>query len=143
MRYPIMIFLAARPNAAVLLIAVDVKRMASAFSPKSTRLEQRVVRAVRCLSCALLLWRPCVQTLQLSDEQIGYLCEEATRAGTQGQRAEIFACEVARASAGESKCSRKDRVDGSPSWLQSHLCLHCPQRGVHRVLFLIALSCIS
>ncbi|CAM9893026.1 unnamed protein product [Sphacelaria rigidula] len=40
-----------------------------------------------------------LKTLKLSDEQIGYLCEEATRAATQGQRAEIFACEVARASA--------------------------------------------
>lgn len=41
------------------------------------------------------------QNLKLSTEQIKYLCEEASRAGTQGQRAEIFACEVARASAGE------------------------------------------
>lgn len=41
------------------------------------------------------------QQLQLSGDQIKYLCEEASRAGTQGQRAEIFACEVARASAGE------------------------------------------
>lgn len=41
------------------------------------------------------------QVLQLSKEQVKYICEEASRAGTQGQRAEIFACEVARASAGE------------------------------------------
>ncbi|CAN0427617.1 unnamed protein product, partial [Discosporangium mesarthrocarpum] len=39
------------------------------------------------------------QDLQLSTDQVKYLCEEATRAGTQGQRAEIFACQVARASA--------------------------------------------
>lgn len=41
------------------------------------------------------------QQLKLSSDQVKYLCEEASRAGTQGQRAEIFACEVARASAGE------------------------------------------
>eukprot|EP00903_Cladosiphon_okamuranus_P012770 g11938.t1 len=40
-----------------------------------------------------------LKTLQLSTDQIKYLCEEASRAQTQGQRAEIFACEVARASA--------------------------------------------
>ncbi|CAM9767635.1 unnamed protein product [Ascophyllum nodosum] len=40
-----------------------------------------------------------LKQLKLSRDQIKYLCEEATRAGTQGQRAEIFACEVARASA--------------------------------------------
>ncbi|CAM9944589.1 unnamed protein product, partial [Choristocarpus tenellus] len=39
------------------------------------------------------------QETKLSSDQIKYLCEEATRAQTQGQRAEIFACEVARASA--------------------------------------------
>ncbi|CAM9938093.1 unnamed protein product, partial [Laminaria digitata] len=40
-----------------------------------------------------------LKQLQLSSDQVKYLCEEASRAGTQGQRAEIFACEVARASA--------------------------------------------
>ncbi|CAM9593535.1 unnamed protein product, partial [Ectocarpus sp. 8 AP-2014] len=40
-----------------------------------------------------------LKQLQLSKDQMKYLCEEASRAQTQGQRAEIFACEVARASA--------------------------------------------
>lgn len=66
--------------------------------------------ACRVSAVAALLSRPstfltspplCLsQQLQLSKDQIKYLCEEASRAQTQGQRAEIFACEVARASAG-------------------------------------------
>ena len=56
--------------------------------------------ALRCFnSLTNVLLIP--QQLKLSRDQIKYLCEEASRAGTQGQRAEIFACEVARASAGE------------------------------------------
>lgn len=51
--------------------------------------------------CFFCSWCQIAQNLRLSTEQIKYLCEEASRAGTQGQRAEIFACEVARASAGE------------------------------------------
>ena len=61
------------------------------------------------LYLTVLYWTLCLSTcsasqqLKLSRDQIKYLCEEATRAGTQGQRAEIFACEVARASAGERR----------------------------------------
>lgn len=61
------------------------------------------------------------QQLRLSTDQIKYLCEEASRAQTQGQRAEIFACEVARASAGEfqmhiilSICSQTTLLSASP-----------------------------
>lgn len=59
---------------------------------------------VRCTNYRLVLdvqYSYAMQQLKLSTDQIKYLCEEASRAGTQGQRAEIFACEVARASAGE------------------------------------------
>jgi magnesium chelatase subunit D len=39
------------------------------------------------------------EEVRLSRDQVKYLCEEASRAGVQGHRAEIFAAEVARASA--------------------------------------------
>ena len=37
--------------------------------------------------------------VEIESEQLLYLCEEATRAGCEGQRAEIFATEIAKASA--------------------------------------------
>ena len=48
---------------------------------------------------AIVFAREFIKDLKLSTSQIQYLCEEATRAGCQGHRAEIFAVEVAKASA--------------------------------------------
>ena len=36
---------------------------------------------------------------KIATKQVAYLCGEASRAGVQGQRADLFACEVARANA--------------------------------------------
>jgi magnesium chelatase subunit D len=43
--------------------------------------------------------RTILQNVTISRSQIKYLCEEATRGGCEGQRAEIFATEIAKASA--------------------------------------------
>lgn len=51
------------------------------------------------LKTAIIFAREYIKDLKLAPSQIQYLCEEAIRAGCQGHRAEIFACEVARASA--------------------------------------------
>lgn len=51
------------------------------------------------LKTAIVFAREYIKDLSLAPSQIQYLCEEAIRAGCQGHRAEIFACEVARASA--------------------------------------------
>jgi len=51
------------------------------------------------LKTALVFAREYIKDLTIAPTQIQYLCEEAIRAGCQGHRAEIFACEVARASA--------------------------------------------
>lgn len=51
------------------------------------------------LKTAIVFAREFIKDLKLSTSQIQYLCEEATRAGCQGHRAEIFAVEVAKASA--------------------------------------------
>lgn len=51
------------------------------------------------LKTAIVFAREYIKDLKLAPSQIQYLCEEAIRAGCQGHRAEIFATEVARASA--------------------------------------------
>lgn len=51
------------------------------------------------LKTALVFAREYIRDLTIAPSQVQYLCEEAIRAGCQGHRAEIFAAEVARASA--------------------------------------------
>jgi magnesium chelatase subunit D len=51
------------------------------------------------LKTAIVFAREYIKDLKVAPSQMQYLCEEAIRAGCQGHRAEIFACEVARASA--------------------------------------------
>eukprot|EP00986_Skeletonema_menzelii_P012499 scaffold6916_cov143-Skeletonema_menzelii.AAC.9 len=49
--------------------------------------------------------------VQITKSQIQYICEEATRAGCEGQRAEIFATEISKASAalgGKTSVSKDD-----------------------------------
>jgi magnesium chelatase subunit D len=51
------------------------------------------------LKTAIVFAREYIRDLKIAPSQVQYLCEEAIRAGCQGHRAEIFAAEVARASA--------------------------------------------
>lgn len=51
------------------------------------------------LKTAIVFAREFIKDVKLAPSQMQYLCEEAIRAGCQGHRAEIFAVEVARASA--------------------------------------------
>ena len=51
------------------------------------------------LATAIIFAREYIKDLKLAESQTEYLCQEAIRAGCQGHRAEIFASEVARASA--------------------------------------------
>lgn len=51
------------------------------------------------LKTAIVFAREFLRGVQIAPSQVQYLCEEAIRAGCQGHRAEIFACEVARSAA--------------------------------------------
>lgn len=57
------------------------------------------VEASDALRSRIIFAREELPEIQLKPAQLMYLCEEAVRAGCQGHRADIFACEVARASA--------------------------------------------
>ena len=62
----------------------------------------RVDEEERNLQETILSARSTLPNVQIGHSQILYLCEEATGAGCEGQRAEIFATEVAKASAAVS-----------------------------------------
>jgi len=83
--------------------AVDsVLNFAGSGPQKTEEAEKALTEAIENegdLKTAIVFAREYIKDLTIAPSQIQYLCEEAIRAGCQGHRAEIFACEVARASA--------------------------------------------
>ena len=83
--------------------AVDAVLGFSASGPQKTaKAEEELREAIENeddLKTAIVFAREYIKDLKIAPSQIQYLCEEAIRAGCQGHRAEIFAVEVARASA--------------------------------------------
>lgn len=83
--------------------AVDsVINFSSSGKQKSAEAESALADAISNeddLKTAIVFAREFLREVKIAPSQIQYLCEEAIRAGCQGHRAEIFACEVARSSA--------------------------------------------
>jgi len=66
---------------------------------EATKALEEAIKNEDDLKTALIFAREYLKDLKVAPSQLQYLCEEAIRAGCQGHRAEIFASEVARASA--------------------------------------------
>ncbi len=68
-------------------------------SPEAEKALEEAIENEDDLKTAIVFAREFIRDMKIAPSQIQYLCEEAIRAGCQGHRAEIFACEVARAAA--------------------------------------------
>jgi len=68
-------------------------------NPDAEKALEEAIENEEDLKTAIVFAREFLRDVKIAPSQIQYLCEEAIRAGCQGHRAEIFACEVARASA--------------------------------------------
>lgn len=80
----------------------SVLDFSSSGPQKSAQAESALKEAIENeddLKTAIVFAREYIKDLKLAPSQMQYLCEESIRAGCQGHRAEIFAVEVARASA--------------------------------------------
>jgi len=83
----------------------------SGFQEDSGKCLQDVADETDALRSRVVFAREDLKDVQLSPEQLRYLCGEAANAGCQGHRGEIFASEVARASAalnGRTEVSAED-----------------------------------
>jgi len=85
---------------------VDAVSAVLGFNPGSKQADPEAEKALADaieneddLKTAIVFAREFIKDLTIAPSQVQYLCEEAIRAGCQGHRAEIFACEVARAAA--------------------------------------------
>lgn len=81
---------------------MSVLDFASSGAQKTDDAEKTLQAAIENeddLKTAIVFAREYIKDLTLAPSQVQYLCEEAIRAGCQGHRAEIYAVEVARASA--------------------------------------------
>ncbi|KAH8096223.1 ligase [Aureococcus anophagefferens] len=81
-------------------------RIAVALSADAAPLDD--LEASDALRSRIVFAREEIKDVTISRDQLVYLCEEAVRAGVQGHRADIYASEVARASAA---LAGRDRVD--------------------------------
>lgn len=78
---------------------IEAVDSASAFSDSPVDFVKTVEEETSQMATSIVLAREYIKDVQITSEQVKYLATEAARAAVQGHRAEIFASEVARASA--------------------------------------------
>ena len=90
------------------------------FSTEAKRALERAEAYEHKIQASIVDARSILPRVKIDSNQILYICEEATRAGCEGQRAEIFATEIAKASAAVSLFKRYRYM--SSVGVPCHLC---------------------
>jgi len=99
---------------------LDAVNRALEFSSDPQKMIESFSETSEAMSNSIIFAREYMKPLQVKREQIKYLCEEAIRAGVQGNRGELFAVEVARANA--ALCGN-DRAESDDLQMGVRLCI--------------------
>ena len=99
---------------------LEAVRRALKFGTSPPSLIEEFEETSDSMRTSIVFAREYLKDLKPSREQIKYLCEEAIRAGVQGNRGELFAIEVARASAA---LNGHDRVESEDLQMGVRLCI--------------------
>mmetsp|Transcript_11968 Transcript_11968/g.31306 ORF Transcript_11968/g.31306 Transcript_11968/m.31306 type:complete len:778 (+) Transcript_11968:1-2334(+) len=78
---------------------IEATRTANNFQTNAQAVIDEYSETQEGMKSTLVYAREFIKDVRITPQQIAYLCEEAIRAGVQGHRAEMFATEVAKASA--------------------------------------------
>jgi len=99
---------------------LDAVQRALDFSESPATMTEQFKETSDAMETSIIFAREYLKDLRVARAQAKYLCEEAIRSGVQGHRGELFAIEVARASAA---LNGRDRVDAEDLQTGVKLCI--------------------
>jgi len=99
---------------------LEAVNRALAFSDDPQKFINKYKETMDTMKTSIIFAREYMKSLDLQTAQIQYICEEAIRAGVQGNRGELFARHVARANAA---LESRDRVEPEDLQMGVKLCI--------------------
>lgn len=90
---------------------IEASMRAIDFGDDPEAFNKKYQETTESMQTSIIFAREYMKSMDLAEEQIKYLCESAVRAGVQGNRAELFAAQIARANAALNGADRVTAED--------------------------------